>query len=105
MVKYSQTVNQNVKYLLIDSLYIKILFAVAFCGILTAGTTTTASPCYPNDPDGTNPGNLCLTYPPSWSPLPNTSTDQPPIVQAVGQAHFEKGNSSSIFSNCSAASL
>jgi hypothetical protein len=44
----------------------------------------TAAPCFPNDPEGTNPGNLCLTYPPSWSPLPNTSLDQPPFIQGSG---------------------
>ncbi len=44
-----------------------------------------ASPCYPNDPEGENPGNLCLTYPPSWSPLPNTMIDQPPFIQGTGK--------------------
>jgi hypothetical protein len=47
-----------------------------------------AAPCFPNDPDGANPGNLCLTYPPSWSPLPNTFTDQPPFVQGTGQPAY-----------------
>ena len=49
---------------------------------------TVASPCYPNDPDGENPGNLCLTYPPSWSTLPNTSTDQPPFIQGKGKEAY-----------------
>lgn len=51
--------------------------------------------CFPNDPDGSNPGNLCLTYPSSfdpqsttWSPLPNTSTDQPPFIQGSGKEAY-----------------
>lgn len=67
----------------------------------TLGSATFAQPigsrnqdgqCFPNDPDGTNPGNLCLTYPSSldpqstsWSPLPNTSTTQPPFIQGLGK--------------------
>lgn len=56
-------------------------------GILQTKSTV-ASPCYPNDPEGTNPGNLCLTYPPSWSPLPNTSTDQAPFIQGTGKEAY-----------------
>jgi len=51
-------------------------------------TSIQASPCYPNDPDGSNPGNLCLTYPPSWSPLPNSSVDQPPFIQGQGDPAY-----------------
>jgi len=28
-----------------------------------------AAPCYPSDPEGENPGNLCPTYPPSGMTL------------------------------------
>lgn len=57
-------------------------------GFLLINQPSQAAPCYPNDPDGSNPGNLCLTYPPSWSPLPNTSTDQPPFVQGLGKEAY-----------------
>jgi hypothetical protein len=88
MIKNSQTDSLRGQHSQVHLFYTKTFFAVAFWGLLAAGTTAMASPCYPNDPDGTNPGNLCLTYPPSWSPLPNTSTDQPPFVQAVGQPAY-----------------
>ena len=58
---------------------------------IVAAPYTLAAPCYPNDPEDSNPGNLCLTYPPSfdpqstnWSPLPNSSTNQPPFIQGTG---------------------
>ena len=66
--------------------FLLILITVAFSECLSRNAYT--APCYPNDPDGTNPGNLCLTYPPSWSPLPNSSIDQPPFVQGMGQPAY-----------------
>lgn len=76
---------------------------VVFAGLslLFGSTTVHAAPCYPNDPDGSNPGNLCLTYPtnfttltttgedlPLWSPLPNRPTNQPPFIPGVGKEAY-----------------
>ena len=57
-----------------------------------------SSPCYPNDPDGANSGNLCLTFPtslvnpsddvPVWSPLPNRPTNKPPFIQGIGKEAY-----------------
>ena len=66
---------------------VTIITALAL-GIALTPEPILASPCYPNDPDGENPGNLCLTYPPSWSTLPNTSTDQPPFIQGQGKEAY-----------------
>jgi len=70
----------------------------AIVTIVTIGTLTLvsgrsgAAPCYPNDPDDSNPGNLCLTYPSpfepqstNWSPIPNSSPNQPPFIQGTGK--------------------
>lgn len=45
-------------------------------------------PCHPNDPDGENPGNLCLTFPPAWSPLPGASSAGPPFIQGTGTSAY-----------------
>lgn len=37
-----------------------LLMAVAVC----SDTSSLAQSCYPTDPDGVNPDNLCLRYPP-----------------------------------------
>jgi hypothetical protein len=68
--------------------------ATAALPLLYAVGPASAAPCYPNDPDDQNPGNLCLTYPasfsttfdtlPQWSPLPNRPINQPPFIQGVG---------------------
>ena len=72
--------------------------ALAVLPLVFSGNFSQASPCYPNDPDGSNPGNLCLTYPaslttafdnvPQWSPLPNRPIDQPPFIQGVGKEAY-----------------
>lgn len=69
---------------------IKVALLTLFVGGINATNTAavSAAPCYPNDPDSTNPGNLCLTYPPSWSPLPNSPVDQPPFIQGTGQPAY-----------------
>ena len=66
----------------------RILIQLPLCSVLFVSYPADSAPCYPNDPEGENPGNLCLTYPPSWSPLPNTIIGQPPFVQGVGQPAY-----------------
>jgi hypothetical protein len=77
---------------------------MAVCWALWDTSSLEASPCYPNDPDGDNLGNLCLSYPPAlmseqpswqpipvqpiWSPLPNRPIDQPPFIQGTGEKAF-----------------
>ena len=39
------------------------LAALLFSALPPTGAN--ANPCLPNDPDGSNPGNLCLSYPPT----------------------------------------
>lgn len=72
--------------------------ATAVFPLLYVVAPASAAPCYPNDPDGQNPGNLCLTYPasfstsfdtiPQWSPLPNRPINQPPFIQGVGKEAY-----------------
>jgi hypothetical protein len=68
--------------------HVGLLLNITMVGLVSIHTDVQAAPCFPNDPEGTNPGNLCLTYPPSWSPLPNTSFDQPPFIQGLGQPAY-----------------
>ena len=77
----------------LHSTFSKIYFflstsAAFFLFSLLHVSSVSASPCFPNDPEGTNLGNLCLTYPPSWSPLPNSDTNQPPFIQGIGQPAY-----------------
>lgn len=78
---------------------LKVILLPAFISFLSSfAFSANSSPCYPNDPDDANPGNLCLTYPtslinpfdnvPIWSPLPNRPTNQPPFIQAVGKEAY-----------------
>lgn len=72
--------------------------ALSVFSLVFAANCANASPCYPNDPDGSNPGNLCLTYPtslttafdtlPQWSPLPNRPINQPPFIPGVGKEAY-----------------
>jgi hypothetical protein len=77
---------------------------LVFLPLAQVSSRTLASPCYPNDPDGENLGNLCLSYPPAllpdqpswmpipvqpiWSPLPNRPIDQPPFIQGTGKEAY-----------------
>lgn len=70
--------------LLINTKINRLIGITLVTGFLFVQQKGLSAPCFPNDPDGTNPGNLCLTFPPSWSPLPNTATDQPPFIQGIG---------------------
>lgn len=45
------------------------IFFLGFFSIFSSSTFVQALPCYPTDPLGLNPGNLCLQYPnPSINP-------------------------------------
>ena len=96
VVRLLRYLRQHKIYRCLSSHNLSIASTVLF-GILSAGIAW-AAPCYPNDPDGSNPGNLCLTYPaaftpafdelPQWSPLPNRPINQPPFIQGVGKEAY-----------------
>ena len=86
------------KILLRSGPSVVVHLAISALAIATDPSSVHASPCYPNDPDGSNPGNLCLTYPaaftssfdpqPQWSPLPHRPINQPPFIQGVGKEAY-----------------
>ena len=88
-MKYAKSCNPKYPKKFLSKCNLLIFCTLSLSVLVVQTRAGMASPCFPNDPDGTNPGNLCLTYPPSWSPLPNTPIDQPPFVQGIGkQAYY-----------------
>ena len=84
----STSIRQNCRSFSLSKNSVCVVIICLTASLVYLATTANAAPCYPNDPDGENPGNLCLTYPPTWSPLPNSSIDRPPFIQGTGQPAY-----------------